>query len=747
MLTDFLLAVTLCLFLKALGRKDDSRSKCMAAVKLLNQLDRSGGGNSPEGSKNSGISSAQYKVLSQYVLSLYDSLAGPVSIETLILWLNSRLGDFYFFPEINFGDEIASSNEIFSDPQDVALQVPSNLAIQYKNIQAEDWSTDLKDMENLHQDLLSNCSFVSSVLSLVHCGLVDILYDCITPHKPSNSYSVRFNFNGCVRVVSIDNRLPVLDDDNRFITIRSSSNMQLYWPALIEKAYLKIMGKGYNIEGSNMAFDTYVLTQWVPEIVKITDGRVPDNFKQIQKVYQEGGITIGLGTGKISKTLSEQIGLVSNHDYTLLSVNMERGKLVVKNPWLEKDHKNRIMEVDMNGLFQFSYFYFNWDTKSIFKYNKRINFINQGEANLLNIWDSPQFGVTNDTDTEQDVWFFVERYFVNDPTVIIAIDVYHTSEGDKVLFPNQYNEVFTGEPTNARTKLVRFTLKPHSSYTVFVHSSIKCSMTLQMFYNAPTFTIKKAINKYPHQTSIDDEWDFSNCGGNSSLTTYLINPQFDLQVMEPTDLLISLTSPQLISFQVFYWNANDVNKCMRTFKRGDLLFDNEYANKCQISVLNNVEPGYYRIICSTKEANSRDKFNLKVFHNSPIELSKVSTSLGLFLDSILVNWNNNNQHKLKFATRSHNSRLCFHIQHSNNDFTTSERIGSYRPRMRGSLFNLDTQMPVQINEEWQTSLYGIFVECRVADPGRYVLLVERFEPGIGTLKVEVGSNNAFEIIG
>lgn len=242
---------------------------------------------------------------------------------------------------------------------------------------------------------------------------------------------------------------------------------------------------------------------------------------------------------------------------------------------------------------------------------------------------------------------------------------------------------------------------------------------------------------------------FTNSGGNSGLTTYLCNPQFDIHVIEAaTNLMISLTAPQLITFQVFYWNANDINKSIRQFKRGDLLFDSEYNNDYQISVLNNVEPGYYRIVCSTKEPNQRDKFNLKVFHDSPIELSKANTTLGLFLDSVTIDWNSvtRNQYKLKFSIRQYNNRLSFHIQHSNNNFTKAERTGSYRPRMRGSLFNLDTQKPVQINEEWQASLYGIFVNCHIADPGKYVLLVERFEPGSGHLKVEIGCNNAFHLL-
>jgi calpain-7 len=63
----------------------------------------------------------------------------------------------------------------------------------------------------------------------------------------------------------IDDRLPT-SNSIRNLHVIDRNNPELLWPALIEKAYLKVRG-GYDFPGSNSGTDLWVLTGWIPEQV------------------------------------------------------------------------------------------------------------------------------------------------------------------------------------------------------------------------------------------------------------------------------------------------------------------------------------------------------------------------------------------------------------------------------------------------------------------------------------------------
>jgi calpain-7 len=83
-------------------------------------------------------------------------------------------------------------------------------------------------------------------------------------------YVFRFHFNGSDRLVEIDDRLPV-SQSHRMLHVMDRNCPGLLWPALLEKAYLKLRAGGYEWDGSNAASDLSVITGWIPELVLLQE--------------------------------------------------------------------------------------------------------------------------------------------------------------------------------------------------------------------------------------------------------------------------------------------------------------------------------------------------------------------------------------------------------------------------------------------------------------------------------------------
>ena len=89
-------------------------------------------------------------------------------------------------------------------------------------------------------------------------------HETMTPAVSKNGkYIFRMYFNGSWRQVVIDDRLPASSTD-RTLYVVDRRHPRLLWPALIEKAYLKVRG-GYDFPGSNSGTDLHAITGWIPE--------------------------------------------------------------------------------------------------------------------------------------------------------------------------------------------------------------------------------------------------------------------------------------------------------------------------------------------------------------------------------------------------------------------------------------------------------------------------------------------------
>ncbi|KAJ9647307.1 cysteine protease [Coniosporium tulheliwenetii] len=155
--------------------------------------------------------------------------------------------------------------------------------------------------------------------------------------SPNGKYVVRLNFNGCYRKVVIDDRLPT-SKNMRVLHVIDRRNPSLLWPALLEKAYLKVRG-GYDFPGSHSGTDLWILTGWIPEQIWLENSETDADqlWGRILSAFNKGDVLITLGTGRMSHRIERQLGLEGEHDYAVLDLK-EQGSsrlLCLKNPWCE----------------------------------------------------------------------------------------------------------------------------------------------------------------------------------------------------------------------------------------------------------------------------------------------------------------------------------------------------------------------------------------------------------------------------
>lgn len=135
-------------------------------------------------------------------------------------------------------------------------------------------SEEFDQCADLVQDITTDCSVVASLTAMTRPPpeLYTLWAHVFHPwdyekQEPTLSYSgkyvFRLYFNGCYRKVIIDDRLPMSKTDRKMYVIDRNSPGNM-WPALLEKAYLKVRG-GYDFPGSDSGTDLWILTGWIPE--------------------------------------------------------------------------------------------------------------------------------------------------------------------------------------------------------------------------------------------------------------------------------------------------------------------------------------------------------------------------------------------------------------------------------------------------------------------------------------------------
>lgn len=490
----------------------------------------------------------------------------------------------------------------------------------------------------------------------------------------NGKYIFRFYFNGCWRRVEIDDRLPT-SKSKRTLHVVDRSHPDLLWPALLEKAYLKIRG-GYDFPGSNSATDVAVMSGWIPQQLFLHDDDIEpaEIWNELFHGFVEGNILLTLGTGRLGKREQKQLGLAPDHDYAVLDMQEvgDLREMLIKNPWADgevwkgaarrRPHPGHEADdlhaiplspiesekmipgtfwMDFDHIFQyFQNAYVNWNT-SLFTAREDIHFtLEQQYANSATALpvNNPQFAVTSSHGGE--VWLLLSRHFrTGDYTSANNgkngyISLYLFENDGKRIF-SAANATVRGPFVDSPNTLLRFTLAAGQSLTVVVlcqdMPSGSHNFSLSVLANA-SISLNEARHQFHTPTSLSAAWTRSTSGGNSDSPHYLQNPQFGLTVPSRTKIALVLSlgdeansvaqNDIPVKLAIVRSDGSRITKLRR---REATTTSGDYRRGSAV-IETTLEKGSYTVICSTFEQGQHVKFSLNLYTEStqtPLHLSPI----------------------------------------------------------------------------------------------------------------------------
>ncbi|KAI6712220.1 hypothetical protein PZA11_002259 [Diplocarpon coronariae] len=535
---------------------------------------------------------------------------------------------------------------------------------------------------DLVQDITTDCSVVASLCAATaragkgHGNLLaSIIYPQDKAHarplvSKNGKYIFRMHFNGCFRRVVIDDRLPSSNTKRRLHVI-DRNNPQRLWPALIEKAYLKVRG-GYDFPGSNSGTDLWVITGWIPEQVFLrSDDLQPDQlWTRIYNSFGYGDIMLTLGTGRLSPKEEKALGLAGEHDYAILDMREvgSQHMVLVKNPWCDGmvwkgSHLSPTQAVppswtgDLSaalpnaplspGTFWMSFedviqhfesLYLNWNP-GLFKHREDHHFswtVPSLQSSGF-FFHNPQYSLMSGAGGP--VWILLSRHFATGEEEIVRsikspststtslsgstglgfISLYiFTSSGQRIHLSD--DALHRGAYVDAPQTLAILETVPTQAYTVVVAQHglplPKYSFSLSLFSRSP-LSASKATDSLPHLSTHTGSWTLRTAGGNASASTYPLNPQFSLSLLSPSPLTLILETdqPELAVHVKLVWGRG--SRVSSVASKDIVGGSGDYRRGCALASLPSVAEGKYTIVCSTFEAGQIGNFTLRVGSQVP----------------------------------------------------------------------------------------------------------------------------------
>jgi len=390
-------------------------------------------------------------------------------------------------------------------------------------------------------------------------------------------------------------------------------------------------------------------------------------WKRIVSGYREDEVIITLGTGRLSPTEEETIGLVGEHDYAVLDLDDEIGanRLLVKNPWCDgliwkgadaslegamtglslqdpssasRAHLELANPQKSTGTFwisleevaqNFESMYLNWNPACFpHRQDRHFTWTMPAPTMVDTFAYNPQYSIRSRVRTK--VWILLSRHFADEELKIarnersgsLAAAARRLGYTSISIFENQGRRVqapwsasYRGPYVDSPQTLAKFDLKPDGEYTVVMAQEdlplSNYSCTFSFFSNAP-LEVRPAADEMSHYREVSGSWTRRSAGGNASSPLYSQNPQFciDLPHSSPLSILLATGSRHVAIHVDLVWSPG---KRVTSIGRKDVVASSgDYRCGVAHFEVPRLEAGSYVVVCSTFESGQLADFTMRL---------------------------------------------------------------------------------------------------------------------------------------
>ncbi|GAB1523208.1 cysteine protease [Rhizoctonia solani] len=398
----------------------------------------------------------------------------------------------------------------------------------------------------------------------------------------------------------IDELLPTAPD-GRLICATTVKQAQL-WPALLEKAYMKLMG-GYDFPGSNSSIDLHAITSWIPEHMYLNgnDFQREKSWKRIYDGFINGKALLTLGTGETvtSEDRWKDI-LIAAHNYAIVGLEDDgtTQNLKVLNPWRRTD-------------------------------------ASQGSQ-------------------PPEIWVLLTRHVLSKETKADFIALHHFSHteagglprADQV--PNKIRIKDTPSDEIISLIAARDGSGPETGYTLSIYSHAKIeieAITKVLGYIKTVSLIELVFANFLDLVQAKGNFTSKSAGGNASLPTFMNNPQYRVRIGNGTEggsrgrvpVKLTVEGARTLPLNMkLVWSGG---KRVSDVVAGDVILDSGAYNFGLACTEGEVQSGDYTLVLSSFRAGQQGEYALRVECDASVEISLLPPEgAGMFHKTVKGAW-------------------------------------------------------------------------------------------------------------